>query len=100
MKKLLNSLKKKASPSGPRQFVEIEREFQQLSAQAANAQYRIYVHSEELKVINRRLTEINSEAGERQRLDEQVKAEIARKQKAESPQEQLDLTKAPQSGAV
>lgn len=96
-------MKGKASPTGPRPFNEIEREFQQVSAQAANAQYKVYVHKKELEQLNKRLVEINAEAGNRQKLDADTKAELAKQQQAVVPtpnaqqDKPLDLTK---SGAV
>jgi len=80
-----NLFKKKINPTAPRAFKEIEQEYQMLSAQAANAQYKVFVHSEELKKINKRLMEVNQEAAERQKLDELAQAEAA---KAETPKEE------------
>ena len=98
MKKLINKLKGQASPQAPRSMQELEKEFQSLSAQAANAQYKVYIHGEELKELNKRLVQVNQEAAERSKLDAAVKTELA-KQAALKPKEEapLDLIK---SGAV
>lgn len=80
-----NLFKKKANPEAPRPFDEIEKEYQQLSAQAANAQYKIFVHTEELKQVNKRLMQVNQEAGERQQLDQAVKEELAKAQQTPAP---------------
>lgn len=62
-------------PSGPRAMKEIQSEYQQASAQAANAQYQVFVHGKSLNLINQRLLELNQEADVRQKLDASVKAE-------------------------
>lgn len=79
-----NMFKKKANPEAPRSLDEIEKEYQQLSAQAANAQYKVFVHSEELKQVNKRLMQVNQEYGERQQLDRAVKEELAKKEEVKS----------------
>lgn len=80
------------NPKVPRPIDEITREFQELSAQAANSQYTAFVHRKKLKELNERLMEVSLEAGKRQELD----AENA-KARSVAPEEQVDLTK---SGAV
>jgi hypothetical protein len=74
---------KKAKDTPPRPFNEIEAEFQQLSARAAQAQYQAYVYTKDLEGINKRLVEINIEAKARQDLDAQVKKELDAKAEAE-----------------
>lgn len=72
----MNSVKNKANPQGPRPFSEIETEFQQLSAKAANSQYTVYVHTKELEQINKRLVEVNTEASVRRKLDADIQADL------------------------
>ena len=91
MKKLLNKLKKTPAP---RPFEEIQAEYQQLSARAANSQYQAYVYSQDLEAVNKRLVEINHEAKARQDLDAQVKKELDAKAAAEN------TTPEDKSGAV
>lgn len=88
-----NLFKKKINPTAPREFSEIEKEFQSLSAQAANTQYTIFVHTKELQRINERLLEVNTEASERRKLDAEVKAELDKKAASEKKDQPLDLTK-------
>lgn len=57
------------NPKIPRPIDEITREYQELSAQAANSQYTAFVHRKKLKELNERLMEVSLEAGERRELD-------------------------------
>lgn len=83
-----NPFKKDKYPKtqAPRELVEIQKEYQQLSAQAANAQYLVFIKKEELSQINLRLMAVNKEAGKRQELEAAKKAE-AEKQLAVKPGE-------------
>jgi hypothetical protein len=66
------------NPKVPRTLEELTREYQELSAQAANSQYTAYVHNKELERINTRLVEINTEAAERKQLDAANAADAAK----------------------
>lgn len=70
-----NKSTKKIRPTPPRLIDDIKNEYNQLSAQAANAQYLVFVHSKELEQINGRLLQVNQEAAARQELDKKVAEE-------------------------
>lgn len=72
-----NPFKKDKYPkqSAPRELADIQKEYQQLSAMAANAQYVVFIKNKELEEINNRLVAVNQEAGKRQELDAAKKAE-------------------------
>lgn len=57
------------NPRIPRSLEDLTREYQELSAQAANSQYTVYVHGLELERLNKRMVDINTEAAERKQLD-------------------------------
>ena len=69
----------------PRALEELQKEYQSLSAQAANAQYLVFVHSKQLDQINQRLLEVNQEADARNKLD-------ADKPKEETPATQEEVS--------
>lgn len=94
MKRLFKKAKE-AQPKTPRTIPEIQKEFGELSQRAANSQYLVFVHEQELQRVNNRLLEVNQEAAERQQLDAKVKAELASKQQAASPTDAQE-----KSGAV
>lgn len=76
-----NPFKKKdkfPTPSAPRPMEEIQKEFQQLIALAANAQYTKFIKEEELKQINHRLVQVNQEGKARNELDAAKAAETAK----------------------
>lgn len=57
------------NPKVPRSMDEITREYQELSAQAANSQYTAFVHNKKLVEVNERLMEVSAEAADRRQLD-------------------------------
>lgn len=73
MKFFKNNVKKKVQALLPRDMEAIKADYNQLSAQAANTQYLVFVHSKELEQINNRLLGVNQEALERKKLDEAKK---------------------------
>jgi hypothetical protein len=56
-------------PPVPRVEDEIRKEYADVAFAAGQAQYQVYVYTEELSRINQRLLEINQEAAARQKLN-------------------------------
>jgi len=80
-----NFFKKKAQklaqqPEVPRAMDEIKKDYQELSAQVANAQYTAFIKAKEVEQLNLRLLSLNQEASERTKLDSQ---EVSKKAKVE-----------------
>jgi hypothetical protein len=65
----LRQAKKAAAPPVPRPIETITEEYSKVSAAASQAQYQVYIYSEQLEGLNRRMKELNTEAGERNKLD-------------------------------
>lgn len=65
--------KKDKFPMAPQQVIrtteELTKEYQRLAAKAAESQYLVYVHTENLRGLNQQMAVINREAAERQKLD-------------------------------
>lgn len=74
---LFKKKKKEKYPtdSAPRSVAELTKAYTEEAARAGQAQYQIFVHTEELRQINDRLVKLNQEANLRQKLDAQAKAE-------------------------
>lgn len=70
-------------PPTPRELPEIESDYGRLVSQAGQAQYQVFVYTEDLKRINENLRNLNYEAAARNKLNEQKPKE------QENPQ--LDL---------
>jgi len=64
-----------APPPAPRALADITAEYQQKAIEAGQSQYQAFVHSEDVKSLNRRLLELNREAAERNKLDAEAKKE-------------------------
>lgn len=64
---------------GPRDIKVITQEYSELRAKAGEIQYRLYVSTEDLRIINERLLEVNKEGQQRHELD----AELAKSKTAE-----------------
>lgn len=58
-------------PPPPRQMAEIEQEYGKLVSQAGQAQYQIFVYTEDLQRINDAMRNLNYEAAARKNLDAQ-----------------------------
>lgn len=69
LKKLKDKL---AGTKEPRPVNELRQTYQQLAAQAATAQYQVYVNNRALEELNKQMYAVNLEASERQKLDKQV----------------------------
>ncbi len=69
-KSIRNFLKRKSQE--PRKMDEIQKAYGQLLSAAGQANYLVYVHTNELKRINTELESINKEAAERQKLDREA----------------------------
>jgi hypothetical protein len=71
MSKFFKNKSKKVDlkPQEPRQIADIQKEYQELSAQAANAQYLVFVKTKELEQVNERMLQVNQEASIRIELD-------------------------------
>lgn len=69
----LKKIKQALSKPTIREMAEIQKEHQEVLAQAALAQYRCFVHEEELLTHNKRLVEINREGAARLELDKAKK---------------------------
>lgn len=83
MKPKKNKLQHIKQVPNPRSIEEIKKEYNELLAKSGNAQYLVYVYSQELENLNRRLVEVNNEAGIRQKLDAQeVKKEEVKNEQA------------------
>lgn len=63
----------------PRAMEEINKAYSELLARAGQAQYLVYVHSNELEQVNKGLLALNQEAANRNALDKQAAAEAAKK---------------------
>lgn len=78
-----NPFKKKSkfpTPTAPRATEELKNEFLGLCAKAGEIQYQIDAFENDLKVLNKRMRELNLENHARQQLDkasEQIKPETA-----------------------
>jgi len=73
---LKKALRKKAQePQEPRTLEDIRKDYSELSARAANAQYLVFIHSKELEQLNGQLMHLNQEAAARQKLDTPQKEE-------------------------
>lgn len=59
----------------PRQMVDIEQDYGKLVAQAGQAQYQVYVYTEDLKRINDALRSLNYEAAARKSAEPTPKEE-------------------------
>lgn len=81
MKNPFKKSKQKEAPAVPRSLEDIKKEYNEILTKSGNAQYLVFVYTKELEQLNRRLLEVNQEAGVRQSLDAQVKKE----QKDEQP---------------
>lgn len=68
----------------PRALVDIQAEYGQLSAQAAQVQYQTFVLKQELENINNRLMQLNREGAARNKLDQDAAAK-------ETPKETTDV---------
>lgn len=69
LQKRLNKLPK--APPPPREMAEIEQEYGKLVSQAGQAQYQVFVYSEDLNRINDAMRNLNYEAAARRNLDAQ-----------------------------
>lgn len=63
----------------PRTMAEINEDYGRLVAQAGQAQYQIFIFTEDLKRINEGLRNLNYEAAARQKLDEKAASEGEKK---------------------
>jgi hypothetical protein len=68
-----NKVAKVTQPE-PRKIEDIQKSYSELLSKAAQTQYLVYVHSEELKNINQALVSVNQEAAARQSLDRAAEA--------------------------
>ncbi len=59
----------KIKPVEPRSVEELQKRYQELLAQAATAQYLVYVHGLDLKRLNEEMVQVNNEASARKNLD-------------------------------
>lgn len=75
MKWLKDKMKKKAKE--PREMDEIKKEYSQLLSKVGQAQYVVYVHSQDLEQYNQRLLEVNKEAQARENLNKEEVANTA-----------------------
>lgn len=76
MKNLFKKSKKGyPTQQAPRVFADIEKAYQELLAKAAQAQYLVYVHGQDLKQLNQEMVRVNQEAALRQQLDRDAKKE-------------------------
>lgn len=62
-----------APQTTPRNLEAIQADYQQTALQAGQSQYQVFVHSEDLKSLNQKLLNLNREAAERNRLDQEAK---------------------------
>lgn len=69
------------APRIPRTIAQIQDEFNKIALEAGQAQYHVYVYTNDVKEKNEKMRDLNMEAAERNRLD----AEAAKK---EAPSEQ------------
>lgn len=60
------------APKPPRALPDIQAEYQQTALQAGQTQYQAFVHSEDLNSLNKKLLDLNREAAERNRLDQEA----------------------------
>lgn len=76
MKFFKNSKKQKVQvpEAAPRALEEIQREYAETSHKAGQAQYQVFVYTEELSAINGKLYSLNLEAAKRNALDAKSKA--------------------------
>lgn len=61
------------TPKEPRQLAEITKEYNQAAFEAGNAQYQMYIHGENLALLNKKLLQLNQEAGRRTQIDAEAK---------------------------
>jgi len=57
--------------SVPREMPEIQTEYNNLCRNAGQVQYQLKIYQNELDALNKRLENVNREAGARQQLDSQ-----------------------------
>ena len=79
-KKMLRNFYKKQNEElpvvpGPREKDEIEKEFREVFSQAAQEQYKVFVHSETLKQLNMKLVQLSNEAKDRSDIDSKTNKE-------------------------
>jgi len=62
------------APKEPRQLEEIRKEYNEVLNKAGQSNYQSFVYSEEAKIYNARLLELNQEANARTSIDAQAAA--------------------------
>lgn len=62
------------APPMPRELSQIEEDYGRLVSQSGQAQYQVFVYTEDLKRINEQLRNLNYEAAARNKLDAELKA--------------------------
>lgn len=60
------------NPKVPRTAEEIQKEFNELCARAGHANYQAKLHEQQVNQILSRISEVNQEALERQKLDRET----------------------------
>ena len=82
MKYFKNLSTKKVKPVPPRTMAEINKEFSELIGKVGQAQYQVFIYTQETERLNREIQRVNNEANERSKLDqaEQLKAQQAAKE--------------------
>ncbi len=66
------SLKNKQSQPEPRSSDAINKEYSKTIGEVGQAQYLVYVYTQQVEQLNRRLYDLNQEAAERAKLDKQA----------------------------
>lgn len=71
-------LKKLRGVREPRALADIQKEYSEVSAKAAQTTYQVWLYKDEAKKAHERMKELNQEAAERNRIDAAAKETLTK----------------------